>query len=111
MKSKIIKGMHWLAQLATDLHWSNADQLESPVWNTVAEAWEHTSRICGVSPEVLTERVAAHFHLAVADLHMIEPHDLKLLPEKLARRHGVMPLREDDRRLVVATSDPTSVTA
>ena len=111
MNSKVMKGTHWLAQIAQDMQWPNADQLESSAWTSMAEAWEQTSRTCSIATEILAERVAAHFQLSVADLHTIEAHVLKLLPEKLARRHGVMPLREDDRRLVVATADPTSVTA
>jgi type II secretory ATPase GspE/PulE/Tfp pilus assembly ATPase PilB-like protein len=111
VKPKTMKNAHWLAQIAQDMQWPNAELLELPVWTSLAEAWDHTSRTCGVASEVLTERVAAHFRLPVADLNIVEGHVLKLLPEKLARRYGVMPLREDDRHLVVATSDPTNVTA
>ena len=111
MKSKQIKSTHWLAQIAGAVPWPNADQLDSSTWTSVAEAWEHTSRVCGIPPEIIAEKVAAHFRLQVADLQNIEGHVLKLLPEKIARRHAVMPIREDDRRLVVATSDPMSPSA
>ncbi|HSY80316.1 MAG TPA: ATPase, T2SS/T4P/T4SS family, partial [Gemmatimonadaceae bacterium] len=44
--------------------------------------------------------------LGVADLSAIEPKALRLLPEKLARRYHVIPLRETDRHITVATSNP-----
>jgi len=111
VKSKLAKRRHWLAQMALDTQLPNADGLMSLGWTSLAEAWEHTSRTCGITPDDLAQRVATHFHLPVADLGAVEAHVLKLLPERIARRHGVMPLRENDRQLVVATADPTSVTA
>ena len=42
----------------------------------------------------------------------VDKGTLSLIPEKVLRRHGVLPLRVDDRqRLVVAMSDPANVLA
>ena len=40
-----------------------------------------------------------------ADFSHVDPAVLALLPERWARRYGVLPLREVDGMLVVATSD------
>jgi len=102
---------HWLVQIALELQLPDAVQLDLTPEMPVAEAWDETSRTCGIPMETIAEHVAEHFDLPVAELGTVEGHVMKLLPEKLARRYGVMPLREDDRRLVVATSDPTNLIA
>ena len=46
--------------------------------------------------------------LSAAD---VQVEAVDLVPEGLARRHGVLPLGFDNERLVVALSDPTNVIA
>jgi DNA-binding response OmpR family regulator len=41
-----------------------------------------------------------------ANLSVSEPRTTALLPETLARKHHVVPLRADDRTIRMATSDP-----
>jgi type II secretory ATPase GspE/PulE/Tfp pilus assembly ATPase PilB-like protein/8-oxo-dGTP pyrophosphatase MutT (NUDIX family) len=57
----------------------------------------------------LVSRVARHFQLPVADLTDISAQALELVPERWARRFGVLPLTIDDDALVVATSNPCDV--
>jgi type IV pilus assembly protein PilB len=102
---------HWLAQVALEQGLPEATRLVLSPDTPVGEAWEQVSRACGVPMETLAEHVAAHFELPLAELHDIEAHVIKLLPEKLAKRYGVAALREDDKRLVLATSDPTNLVA
>ena len=111
MKAQTNKKTHWLTQIALDLSWPDAGLLDLTTQTPVAEAWEQVSRTCGLPPETIAEHVATQFDLPVAELGHIEAHVIKLLPEKLAKRYGVMPVREDDKRLVVATADPTSMVA
>jgi len=111
VKAQTKKKTHWLTQIALDLSWPDAGLLDLTTQTPVAEAWEQVSRTCGLPPETIAEHVATHFDLPVAELGHIEAHVIKLLPEKLAKRYGVMPVREADKRLVVATADPTSMVA
>jgi type IV pilus assembly protein PilB len=108
VNTKPKRRIHWLGQLALDRGIPHAHRLELEPGVTTAEAWERTCVTCDLAPEALVEHVAEQFELPVADLTRAEPHVLKLVPEKLALRLGVMPLREDDRRLVVATADPSN---
>ncbi len=72
------------------------------------EAWKTVLGACTASEEELAQHVASHFKLALADLDQAEPTALRLIPEKVARRYWIYPLREDDRHLYVATIDPTA---
>src|SRR5947199_8621580 len=56
--------------------------------------------------EQLVRQIARHFRLPVADLSSISARALELIPERWARRFGVLPLTIDDHALVVATSNP-----
>ena len=75
----------------------------------ISEVWSSVQEACGIGPQELASRVAENFKLGPADLSSAEPHALKLVPESVARKGHVFPLREDDRRIVVATADPTDL--
>jgi type II secretory ATPase GspE/PulE/Tfp pilus assembly ATPase PilB-like protein/ActR/RegA family two-component response regulator len=70
------------------------------------ESWAEVARRTGTTLDALAAHVAQSLKLGVADLTAIEPKALRLLPEKLARRYHVIPLRETDRHITVATADP-----
>lgn len=73
------------------------------------DVWKRLADRTHVPTTDLAAAVAEHFKLDVADFDRAEPRAIKLCPEGLARKYGVFPLREDDRHLVVATSDPTDL--
>jgi type II secretory ATPase GspE/PulE/Tfp pilus assembly ATPase PilB-like protein/ActR/RegA family two-component response regulator len=77
----------------------------------IAELWRTVAAAAGMSQDDLARLVSRHFRLEVADLGSAEPAAAKLVPEKVARQFLVFPVREDDRRLVVATADPMDVEA
>ncbi len=72
------------------------------------DAWKAVLGACTASEEELAQHVAHHFKLGLADLEHAEPTALRLIPEKVARRYWIYPLRQDDRHLYVATIDPTA---
>ena len=65
----------------------------------------------GISQDHLARHVGDYFRLKVAVLEKAESTAVKLVPEKIARQYSIFPLREDDRHLTVATSDPTNFAA
>jgi len=102
---------HWLTDVAEA---AGLEGLKLPIRASFAQvraAWSEVARTAGITEDQLAGRVAAHFRLKVADLSAFEPQTSKLLPEKLARRHGILPLRASDQVIVVATSDPVCVEA
>jgi type II secretory ATPase GspE/PulE/Tfp pilus assembly ATPase PilB-like protein/ActR/RegA family two-component response regulator len=101
---------HWLVRVARDAGLPGAGALVVAPSTTLSDAWQEVARGTGIDTSRLADAVAQRFRLERWRLEPPEPRALQLVPESLAREHGVLPLREDDRRLVVATADPTAVT-
>jgi type IV pilus assembly protein PilB len=60
----------------------------------------------GATDAAIVAAVSRAFRVPQANLSVSEPRTTELLPETLARKHHVVPLRADDRTIRVATSDP-----
>ena len=101
--------MHWLAAAAARAGLKGADVLEIPADTSLADAWDMASRTFGLSVNELAATLAPAFGLADADFEKADPRALTSLPERIARKYHVFPLREDERHLIVATSDPTNI--
>ncbi|MGE0441245.1 MAG: ATPase, T2SS/T4P/T4SS family [Gemmatimonadales bacterium] len=57
------------------------------------------------------EAAAARFRMPIADLNQVERRVVEQVPEQVARRFGVVPLRATDSRLEVATANPFDMDA
>jgi type IV pilus assembly protein PilB len=101
--------MHWLAAAAARAGLKGADVLVIPGDISLIDSWEIASRTLGISAPELASTLAPALGLAEADFQKAEPLALPLLPERIARKYHVFPLREDERHLVVATADPTNI--
>jgi type II secretory ATPase GspE/PulE/Tfp pilus assembly ATPase PilB-like protein/ActR/RegA family two-component response regulator len=97
---------HWIVDLVRRSGLVNGELLVIDRQASSLAAWAEVCRVCHVTEKQLAERVAAHFKLRVANLDLAEARVLKLVPESVARRYGIIPLRENDRQLVVATANP-----
>ena len=66
-----------------------------------------------ISEEDLAQAQAQRLNLGYVDLTEadVDPEAVSLVPEKLLRRHGAVPLYREDGRLIVAMSDPTDIYA
>ncbi|MEO7042544.1 MAG: ATPase, T2SS/T4P/T4SS family [Gemmatimonadaceae bacterium] len=78
---------------------------------TLEEAWRSVAQAYSVSEADLAAHVAKLFRIDVAPLDAVESRSVKLVPEKLARKHHVLPIRETQNEIVIATSDPTDYNA
>ena len=101
--------MHWLAAAATRAGLRGADALSIPSDISLIDAWEMASRTLGLAAPELAAALAPTFGLAEADFTRADARSLALLPERIARKYHVFPLREDERHLVVATADPSNI--
>lgn len=97
---------HWIVDVARRAHLANSETLTIPASLSTEEAWARACEVCRIREDELTKHVADFFKLPVAHLLSVESHSLKLIPESIARRHNVLPLRQSDRQLVVATANP-----
>ena len=103
--------MHWLVNAASRAGLSELASDPLPAATPLPRAWEYVARELRLSEGALAERVAPVLRMKLADLGRAEPNARRLVPEKLARRYGVYPLRESDRDLVCASSDPNNYDA
>jgi type II secretory ATPase GspE/PulE/Tfp pilus assembly ATPase PilB-like protein/CheY-like chemotaxis protein len=68
--------------------------------------WETIVQEKLATDDEILEKVGTRFRLRVADLAQLEPGARTALPEALARRYRVLPIRETDSYLEVATANP-----
>lgn len=102
---------HWLVSVATAAGLPDAAKLEVSSDADIAGAWDLVAITTGVTQEDLATRVAGHYRLDPADMTMADPHAHRIVPARVARKLGVMPIRYSDRILMVATADPVSLEA
>ncbi len=86
---------HWIVDLVRRSELVDRELLAIETQTPTAAAWAEVCRVCHVS----AERLVA----------LAEPRALKFVPESMARRYGIIPLRETDRQLVVATANPSDL--
>ncbi|MES2178319.1 MAG: ATPase, T2SS/T4P/T4SS family [Gemmatimonadota bacterium] len=97
---------HWLVNAAARAGIPGAKTANIAQGVTLAGAWEQLGRELKLTESALVAQVAPVLRLPVAEFERAESKAARLLPEKLARKHGVFALRETDRELTVASSDP-----
>jgi type IV pilus assembly protein PilB len=100
---------HWLIDVVTRQGLAPPGALLLSSGDDLETCWAAAARASGISQDELAIHVATHFGLDAASLAAAEPKALRLLPERLMRRHHVFPLRESERELVVAVADPTNL--
>ena len=98
---------HWLSSVASHAG-LDLPLPAMPDLQTLRSAWTAVVRACKVSEQRFTERVAGHFRIGVADLSTWDPQAVRLIPEAVARKHGVLAISFTNTNVVVATSDPTN---
>ncbi len=97
---------HWMVRAARKAGLSGADASELAPDLSVQDAWTEIQRDCGATEDEVARALARALGMEVADPAAAEPTAVKLLPASVARRHGVFPLRDRDRVLLVAASGP-----
>jgi hypothetical protein len=100
---------HWLVQLATGAQLSPPDPRELPVSPSLEDIWAGLSRRNDMAEGELAVHVASAFKLPVANLDEATAEALASVPERVARKLGVLPIGGDAKNLVIALSDPSSM--
>jgi hypothetical protein len=77
-----------------------------PAGATREVAWEQLARALRTTEGAIASQIAPVIRVPLADFDRAEAKAGRLVPEKLAKKHGVYALRETDRELTVASSDP-----
>jgi type II secretory ATPase GspE/PulE/Tfp pilus assembly ATPase PilB-like protein/CheY-like chemotaxis protein len=103
--------MQWLINAAERAGWRAQTKPVITPKTPLAEAWKSVAAAYGVVESDLAAAVASAFRTAPADLLRIEDRAVKLVPEKLARKHNILPIKETHSEIIVATSDPSDYDA
>ena len=104
-------GRHWLSLVAERFGLAAADPRRLSESITTTELWDAIARANELTVDELAVHVGATFRLPIARLDAIALDAVRELPEDIARLHGVIPLRTDEKHLVVACSDPMNLAA
>jgi type IV pilus assembly protein PilB len=102
---------HWLVAAAVRAGVAGAGDIAVPRGTALSNAWDSVSRTLGMTTRELAERVGSALGMQAAAFEAADRHATRLLPEKLARRHQLFPLAEDNHTVFVATADPTDLEA
>jgi type II secretory ATPase GspE/PulE/Tfp pilus assembly ATPase PilB-like protein/CheY-like chemotaxis protein len=73
--------------------------------------WEELVSRRLVTDEQIVQAVAARFRLPVAEFSLQQPQAQDALPEQVARKYNVLPIRSSDSFLEVATANPFDMDA
>jgi len=98
----------WLLTVARDRYPERRAELENltPA-PRLMEAWRQVAAKSGVDDWELARAVALNFGLETTDLRTIDAEAVQMLPERLARLHQILPLRDSADGLIVALANPT----
>ncbi len=98
--------MHWLVNAAVRAGLPGAKTANIAPNTALDAAWERLARELRMTEGALASAIAPTLRMRIADFERAEAKAARLVPEKVARKHGVFALRESDRELTVASSDP-----
>jgi len=98
---------HWLAAVAS--HAGVTLQLPEQADVTVLrQAWQRVVEAYRMTDSRFTQKVASHFRIGVADVSTFDPQAVRLIPETVARKYGILAMSATESTVVVATSDPAN---
>jgi hypothetical protein len=100
---------HWLVRLGVQAQLLPPDPRELTDDPSLEHVWHALARRNDMADAELAVHVAWVFMLPVASLEDVTPSALQTVPEKVARKLGVLPLRIEGKFLDLAVSDPTSM--
>ncbi len=98
---------HWLKDVARHAG-LDLDLPRRPPITAIRSVWPEVAKACRLSDDHFTQRVAGHFRIGVANVAAYDPQAVRMIPEAVARRYGILPLSSAADTLVIATSDPTN---
>lgn len=102
---------HWLIRALVRGGLATAADVRVTPGMPVADIWEAVTRVTGAPEHDVADRVAKALRLAIAPLDKRDARATKLVPDKIAKANRVLPIRESDRQLIVATADPMNLDA
>lgn len=98
---------HWLKDVAAHAG-LDLDLPRRPDITALRYAWPRVARHCQLEDAQFTKKIAGFFRMGVADVGTYDPQAVRMVPEAVARRYGILPLSSTGDTIVIATSDPAN---
>jgi type II secretory ATPase GspE/PulE/Tfp pilus assembly ATPase PilB-like protein len=98
---------HWLLDLAIEAFPKRSISPNVTLPAASGEQWALVASLAGVTTHELARVVAEQFDLKPATLTQIDKRLAQVLPARLARNRGILPVAIDDRTLTIVCADPT----
>jgi type II secretory ATPase GspE/PulE/Tfp pilus assembly ATPase PilB-like protein/CheY-like chemotaxis protein len=76
-----------------------------------ASLWESLTARRFATDEQIVQAIAARFRFPIADLAMLDHHIQESVPEQVARKYNILPIRITDSFLEIATANPFDMDA
>ncbi len=84
-----------------------AEAVNIPFDGTLAQAWQAFARLLATSPVDMAKTLASFYGVTAAGpLEEFTPEALALIPSNLSQQHTILPLRLEDKTLIIATANP-----
>jgi type II secretory ATPase GspE/PulE/Tfp pilus assembly ATPase PilB-like protein/CheY-like chemotaxis protein len=101
------KSNHWLKTVAQQVG-LELKLPPRPDISIVRKVWPQVVKASRMSDDRFTQQLAGHFRIGAADVATYDPQAVRLIPEDVARRHGILAMSFTEGNIVVATSDPSN---
>jgi type II secretory ATPase GspE/PulE/Tfp pilus assembly ATPase PilB-like protein len=98
---------HWLLDVAIKAYPGRNISPESALPEAPGERWALVATLAGVTTQDLAQAAAERFGLQRATLTQVNKRLAQVLPARVARRLGILPVAIDERTLTIVTADPT----
>ena len=99
---------HWLLDAAIKAYPGRNISPETALPDAPGERWALVATLAGVTTQDLAQAAADRFGLQRATLTQINKRLAQVLPARIARRLGILPVAVDERTLTIVTADPTN---
>jgi hypothetical protein len=100
---------HWLVRLAAEANLNAPDPRDLTDALAPDEVWRAVAKSNEMAEGELAVIVASSYQLDLADLEDVTPEAVHIVPEKIAKRLGALPLKVEGKVLTVAVSNPESL--
>ncbi|MFT5396466.1 MAG: type II secretory ATPase GspE/PulE/Tfp pilus assembly ATPase PilB-like protein [Gammaproteobacteria bacterium] len=107
IKKNIDSAHAWLVKLiGEEVYSENQENLNTLLSTDTKKAWQKVATLMNVTEKVLCEKIASNLGYPVASNDDIDTVAISLVPERIARRYLVCPLKYSGHTLTIATATP-----
>jgi type IV pilus assembly protein PilB len=99
----------WLIEVARSLNRKAAIPENFELSNNPLKSWQQVARLSRVSTQELAEAAADFFDMELAEISEVNVNTVRLIPEKSCRELFILPVKQTEEEIFVATCDPLNV--